>query len=87
MSENAVSTTRRGAEIDKFLERLEASPAPAGGSGRLIFALDATASRQPSWDQAAISKAQCSKRWQALAGSTSSSSFIEAMPNADQAVG
>jgi hypothetical protein len=52
MSENAVSTTRRGAEIDKFLERLETSPTPAGGSGRLIFGLDATASRQPTWDQA-----------------------------------
>ena len=52
MSENAVSTTRRGAEIDKFLERLETSPTPAGSSGRLIFALDATASRQSTWDQA-----------------------------------
>ena len=52
MSENAVSTTRRGAEIDKFLERLETGPTPAGGRGRLILALDATASRQPTWDQA-----------------------------------
>jgi hypothetical protein len=52
MSENAISTTRRGAEIDKFLERLETSPTPAGGSGRLIFALDATASRAPTWDAA-----------------------------------
>jgi hypothetical protein len=51
MSENAVSTTRRGAEIDEFLERLETSPTPASGSGRLIFGLDATASRQPTWDQ------------------------------------
>jgi hypothetical protein len=52
MPENAVSTTRRGAEIDKLLERLKTSPAPAIGSGRLIFALDATASRQPTWDGA-----------------------------------
>lgn len=51
-SNNTVTTTRRGAEIDKFLERLETSPTPAGSSGRLIFALDATASRQPSWDAA-----------------------------------
>jgi len=52
MSDNAVSTTRRAAEIDKFLERLETSPTAAGSGGRLIFALDATASRQPTWDQA-----------------------------------
>lgn len=52
MSENAVSTSRRVAEIDKFLERLETSPTTASGRGRLIFALDATASRGPTWDQA-----------------------------------
>lgn len=26
---NTITTTRRGAEIDKFLERLETSPTPA----------------------------------------------------------
>jgi hypothetical protein len=42
------------AEVDAFLERLrQAPPAPKGGGrGRLIFALDATASREPSWDRA-----------------------------------
>jgi hypothetical protein len=42
------------AEIDAFLEQLRQAPAAAkGGSrGRLIFALDATASREPSWDRA-----------------------------------
>jgi hypothetical protein len=42
------------AEIDAFLERLrQAPPVPKGGGrGRLIFALDATASREPSWDRA-----------------------------------
>jgi hypothetical protein len=41
-------------DVDAFLQRLEATPAvrPAG-RGRLIFALDATASRQPTWDRAA----------------------------------
>ena len=29
------------------------APAPAGGRGRLIFAMDATASREPTWDRAA----------------------------------
>jgi hypothetical protein len=42
------------AEVDKFLEQLrQAPPAPKGGGrGRLIFALDATASREPTWDRA-----------------------------------
>jgi hypothetical protein len=45
---------RRRDDVAAFLERLAATPAPhAGGRvGRLIFAMDATASRQPSWDQA-----------------------------------
>lgn len=53
MSDN--SLTRSGsAEIDAFLDKVRQAPAPAGaGRGRLIFALDATASRQPSWDRAA----------------------------------
>jgi hypothetical protein len=41
-----------GAEIDAFLEQVR-SLKPAGtGSGRLIFAMDATMSRQPTWDLA-----------------------------------
>ncbi|WMS42859.1 VWA domain-containing protein [Acuticoccus sp. MNP-M23] len=40
-------------EIDEFLARASTiAPAPAGGRGRLMFALDATMSRQPSWDKA-----------------------------------
>jgi hypothetical protein len=42
------------ADIDAFLEQVRAiEPAgKAGGRGRLIFALDATMSRQPTWDTA-----------------------------------
>ncbi len=42
------------AEIDAFLKRVSAlGPASAAGKrGRLIFALDATMSRQPTWDTA-----------------------------------
>ena len=42
------------AEVDRFLKTLAATPAarPADGRGRLAFALDATASRQPTWDLA-----------------------------------
>ena len=44
----------RSAEIDAFLRDLQRAPAvrPGGGRGRLIFALDATASREPTWDRA-----------------------------------
>ncbi len=44
----------KNAEVDAFLRQVAAMPAarPAGGRGRLIFAMDATASRQPSWDHA-----------------------------------
>ncbi|MGH6946814.1 MAG: VWA domain-containing protein [Kiloniellales bacterium] len=41
-------------EVQAFLDRVAAMPTaqPASGRGRLIFALDATASRQPTWDRA-----------------------------------
>jgi hypothetical protein len=47
------------AEVDTFLHRVR-SLGPAvktGGRGRLIFALDATMSRQPTWDQACVLQA------------------------------
>ena len=41
------------AKIDAFLESVAKAPAPLSTSqGRLIFALDATASRQPTWNEA-----------------------------------
>jgi hypothetical protein len=42
------------ADVDEFLDRLKRAPParPEGGRGRLIFALDATASREPTWDRA-----------------------------------
>ena len=42
------------ADIDSFLSTLnKIPPHPKGkGRGRLLFAMDATASREPSWDQA-----------------------------------
>jgi hypothetical protein len=41
-------------DVDAFLRQVAATPTrrDAMGVGRLIFALDATASRQPTWDQA-----------------------------------
>jgi hypothetical protein len=41
------------AEIDAFLSQVRAlGPRTGGGRGRLAFALDATMSRQPTWDMA-----------------------------------
>ena len=42
-------------DIDSFLSKVASLPAkraPSGGAGRLIFAMDATASREPTWDRA-----------------------------------
>jgi hypothetical protein len=40
-------------EVDAFLRKVAAMPTVrAAGRGRLIFALDATASREPTWDHA-----------------------------------
>jgi len=42
-------------EVDAFLRKVASTPAKVrpGERGRLIFAMDATASREPTWDRAA----------------------------------
>src|SRR5262245_52864941 len=46
-------TTASGSQIDSFLGEIrELASRNSGTRGRLIFALDATASRQPTWDTA-----------------------------------
>ncbi|MBL8670133.1 MAG: VWA domain-containing protein [Alphaproteobacteria bacterium] len=42
----------RSADVARFVEALRATPRAGSGRGRLIFALDATASREPTWDRA-----------------------------------
>jgi hypothetical protein len=51
---NAPAAPSPRAEIDAFIKRARtlAPPREAGARGRLIFALDATMSRQPTWDVA-----------------------------------
>ncbi len=42
-------------DVTRFLKKVSETPAPArplGQRGRLIFAMDATASREPTWDRA-----------------------------------
>ncbi len=51
-SDDKLPEPRHRAEVDAFLRKLAAAPRGAVGRGRLIFAIDATASRQPTWDRA-----------------------------------
>jgi hypothetical protein len=57
-------------EVGDFLAKLAAAPIikAAGQRGRLIFALDATASRQPMWDHAAQIQGEMFTETAALGG-------------------
>jgi hypothetical protein len=60
MTRKDVTPTADGS-VDAFLEevrRLPVAAAEAGRRGRLIFAMDATASREPTWDTAAQLQAE-----------------------------
>jgi len=58
------------AEIDAFLRDLQRAPTvrPGGGRGRLMFALDATASREPTWDRACRIQGEMFEATAALGG-------------------
>jgi hypothetical protein len=58
------------AEVDAFLHELQRAPPPhnSGGRGRLIFALDATASREPTWDRACRIQGEMFEATAALGG-------------------
>ena len=73
MARNRRSTSieaTRGGAIDAFLRQLAAQPQarPSGGRGRLLFALDATASRQPTWDRACAIQGEMFQATAALGG-------------------
>ena len=57
-------------DVADFLDRLARTPAvrPEGGRGRLIFAMDATASREPTWDRACHIQGQMFEETAALGG-------------------
>src|SRR5260370_15217088 len=66
---NRLPTEARYAEVEEFLERLKkAPPTHPGGRGRLIFALDATASREPTWDRACRIQGEMFEATAALGG-------------------
>lgn len=57
-----ISDTSSRQEVDDFLHRARGlsvrAPTSGPAMGRLVFAMDATASRQPSWDRAAEIQAE-----------------------------
>src|SRR5262249_42551252 len=56
-------------ELDSFLQEIKGlSSTSAGTRGRLIFALDATASRQPTWDTACTLQAEMFRETAAAGG-------------------
>lgn len=58
------------AEIDAFLAKVASTPVAntSGARGRLIFAMDATASREPSWDRACHIQSEMFLETEALGG-------------------
>ena len=60
----------KSTNVDAFLRDLSRAPAvrPGGGRGRLIFALDATASREPTWDRACRIQGEMFEATAALGG-------------------
>lgn len=55
-------------EVDEFLEQVRSLAPAASGRGRLIFAMDATMSRQPSWDMALELQADMFRAVKAVGG-------------------
>ena len=57
-------------DVSAFLNKIAQTPTvkPAGGKGRLIFAMDATASREPTWDRACHIQAEMFTETEALGG-------------------
>ena len=64
------TTAPRGTDVADFLAKVAAAPKPrpAGGRGRLLFAMDATASRQPTWDTAIHIQGEMFTATEALGG-------------------
>ena len=63
------TTQESSDDVSAFLSKVASIPRSAkSGGGRIIFALDATASRQPTWDQASHIQAEMFKETERLGG-------------------
>src|SRR5438309_1802666 len=85
----APAATDTRAEIDAFLSRVKelAPTTQPGRRGRLIFALDATMSRQPTWDTACRLQADMFREAAAIGGLACSWSITAASVSAAPRVG
>ena len=68
-SEDSIEVSRPE-EIDSFLKHVKSRPASSGSGvrGRLVFAMDATMSRQPTWDTACDLQGQMFAQTAAIGG-------------------
>ncbi len=68
--EKLPSKSSKKSEVDDFLRKVAVAPSVSGGSerGRLIFAMDATASREPTWDRASHIQGEMFQETAALGG-------------------
>ena len=56
MADDLPDKRKQAQDVEAFLSKVEATPKRTqseGKRGKLLFAMDATASRQPTWDKAA----------------------------------
>lgn len=69
-SDNKLPQNSSRADVDAFLKKVSSTPVTKSGGvrGRLIFAMDATASREPSWDRACHIQGEMFKQTDALGG-------------------
>ena len=66
---------------DAFLREIERLPSTRGGGrGRLLFAMDATASREPTWDHACGIQGEMFVAADALVGAVHREPFSTAIP-------
>jgi hypothetical protein len=66
---DAAPARGKASDVDKFLRQVAAVPPRAPGTrGRLLFAMDATASREPSWDRACQIQGEMFSATDALGG-------------------
>lgn len=67
---NGGDVARRGGDVARFLEQVRRTPGTKGRGrrGRLVFAMDATASREPTWDRAVSVQGQMFLETERLGG-------------------
>src|SRR5438105_2973584 len=65
---NLPSERSSSREVDAFLAKAERLPAVSQAKGRMIFAIDATMSRQATWDRAATIQTEMFSVAQAIGG-------------------